>query len=82
MRLTHLGTESGEDGCPSMFLTDRLHEGEPTVIVQGWCVDDQEALVELRRRGLPAHETAVEVPLRLFRHAPKVPGDVVTAADS
>ena len=71
MKLTWLGTESGEDGCPSLFLTDRLHEGEPTVIVQGWRVEDADALAEMQRRGLPAHETAVEVPLRLFRHAPQ-----------
>lgn len=72
MKLTHLGTESGEDGCPSVFFTDRIHEGEPTVIVQGWRVEDGEALAEMRRRGLPDHETAVEVPLRLFKHVPQV----------
>lgn len=55
-----------------MFLTDRIHEGEPTVIVQGWIVTDEEALTEMRRRGLPDHETAVEVPVRLFKHAPKI----------
>ncbi|GAA0638385.1 hypothetical protein GCM10010174_70320 [Kutzneria viridogrisea] len=73
MRLTHLGTESGEDGCPSMFLTDRTHDGEPTVVVQGWRVTDPEAIAEMQRRGLPDHETAVEIPLRLLKHSPAQP---------
>lgn len=65
MKLTHLGTESGKDGCPSVFTTDR-----GTVVVQGWAVTDEEALAELRRRGLPSHETAVEIPTSLLKHFP------------
>jgi hypothetical protein len=36
--------------------------------VQGWKVADEEALAELRRRGLPDHETAVEIPAALVQH--------------
>jgi hypothetical protein len=65
MRLTHLGTESGETGCPSAFATD-----QGTYVVQGWRVTDPEALAELRRLGLPDHETAVEIPAKLLAHLP------------
>jgi hypothetical protein len=66
MKLTHLGTESGETGCPSLFATDR-----GTYVVQGWKVTDPDTLTELRRRGLPDHETAVEIPAALLTHAPQ-----------
>lgn len=36
--LTWLGTESGEDGCPTAFATDR-----GTYVVQGWKVTDPTA---------------------------------------
>lgn len=60
MKLTHLATESGKTGCPSYFATDR-----GTFVVQGWKVTDAEALAELAERGLPDHETAVEIPAAL-----------------
>lgn len=61
MKLTHLATpDSGKTGCPSVFATDR-----GTFVVQGWKVEDGEALAELQQRGLPAHETAVEIPAAL-----------------
>lgn len=63
MQLTHLGTESGKSGCPSVFATDR-----DTFVVQGWKITDIEALAELRRRGLPEHETAIEIPAALVQH--------------
>lgn len=63
--LTWLGTESGEDGCPSAFAT-----GRGTFVVQGWKVTDPTALAELHRRGMPVHETAVEIPAALLRHLP------------
>lgn len=63
MRLNHVGTESGGTGCPSVFTTDRN-----TVVVQGWKVTDDDALAELRGRGLPDHETAVEIPKALIKH--------------
>lgn len=45
---------SGESNCPSLYRTDR-----GTFVVQGWRVDDPEALAQL---DIPAHETVVEVP--------------------
>jgi len=60
MKLTHIATESGKTGCPSYFATDR-----GTFVVQGWKVTDAEALAELTKRGLPDHETAVEIPAAL-----------------
>ncbi|MGH3950990.1 MAG: hypothetical protein ACRDSE_18055 [Pseudonocardiaceae bacterium] len=63
MKLTHIATESGKTGCPSAFKTDR-----GTYVVQGWKITDSEALAELQRRGLPDHETAVEVPATLMAH--------------
>lgn len=66
MELTHLGTESGDTGCPSAFATD-----QGTFVIQGWRVTDPTALAELGRRGMPEHETAVEIPAALLRHLPR-----------
>ncbi|SFP07621.1 hypothetical protein SAMN05421810_101884 [Amycolatopsis arida] len=63
MKLTHIATKSGKTGCPSAFTTDR-----GTYVIQGWRVTDPEALAELQRRGLPDHETAVEIPAALVQH--------------
>jgi hypothetical protein len=63
MKLTHLGTESGDTGCPRVFATDR-----GTFVVQGWKVDDPEALAKLTDLGLPDHETAIEIPATLVAH--------------
>ena len=65
LELTWLGTVSGEDGCPSVFATNH-----GTYVIQGWRVADPTALAELARRGLPDHETAVEIPAELLRHLP------------
>jgi hypothetical protein len=65
VELTWLGTESGEDGCPTAFATNH-----GTYVVQGWKVTDPTALAEMRRRGLPDHETAVEIPAALLKHLP------------
>ena len=62
MKLTHLGTESGDNGCPTLYATDR-----DTYVIQGWKVLDPEALAAL---DVPDHETAIEVPRALLRHAP------------
>lgn len=62
MKLTHLATESGKSGCPSFFRTDR-----GTYVVQGWRIDDTEALAALAERGLPDHETAIEIPAALVQ---------------
>jgi hypothetical protein len=67
MKVTHLGTiDSGKTGSPSAFATDR-----GTFLIQGWKVTDPEALAELQRRGLPDHETAVEVPASLLPFLPR-----------
>ena len=64
MKLTHLGTESGDTGCPSLYATD-----QGTFLVQGWRVADAEALAGL---DLPDHETVIEVPRELLvRHVPR-----------
>lgn len=65
MELTHLATESGKTGCPSLYATDR-----GTFVVQGWVVTDPDALAELHRRGLPEHETVIEIPAALAQHFP------------
>ncbi|MEU5848919.1 hypothetical protein [Saccharopolyspora shandongensis] len=64
MRLTHLGTTSGGGGCPELYETDR-----GTYVVQGTKITDPAALATLRERGLPDHETAVEIPKALLRFA-------------
>lgn len=66
MKLTHLGTTSGGGGCPELYLTDR-----DTYVVQGSRITDPEALAALRARGLPDHETAVEIPRALLSFAPR-----------
>ncbi|MCI2424020.1 hypothetical protein MOQ72_42135 [Saccharopolyspora sp. K220] len=64
MKLTHLGTTSGGGGCPELYETDR-----DTYVVQGTRITDPDALATLRARGLPDHETAVEIPKALLRFA-------------
>lgn len=66
MELTLLGIESNVGGCPSLYRTDR-----DTIVVQGWKLLDAEARASM---DIPDHEDAVEVPLRLFRHAPRIEG--------
>lgn len=66
MKLTHLGTTSRDGGCPELYETDH-----GTYVVQGTRVTDPEALAALRERGLPNHETAVEIPKALLRFAPR-----------
>lgn len=66
MKLTHLGTTSKDGGCPNLYETD-----EDSYLVQGKKVTDPEALATLRARGLPDHETVVEIPKALLRFAPE-----------
>jgi hypothetical protein len=61
VKLSHLGTTSKNGGCPELYATDR-----GTYVVQGSRVTDPEALATLRARGLPDHETAVEIPVALL----------------
>jgi hypothetical protein len=63
MKVTFLGKESGDKGCPSLYSTDR-----DTVLIQGWRVVDAEALAGME---IPDHETVVEVPRALLRFAPQ-----------
>jgi hypothetical protein len=64
MRLEFLGTTSGGGNCPNLYRTDR-----GTYVVQGEKVTDPEALATLGERGLPDHETVVEIPTALLRFA-------------
>ena len=64
MKLTLLGVESDGNGCPTLYRTDR-----GTLVVQGWRVTDGEALDAM---DIPGHETAVEIPAELLRHAPSL----------
>lgn len=66
MQLTYLGTTSQGGHCPTAFKTDR-----GTYVVQGYKITDPAALAELRRRGLPDHETAVEIPAGLIDFFPR-----------
>ena len=68
MELTFLGTTSNSGSCPNLYETDR-----GTYVVQGSKVTDPEALAALHARGLPEHETAVEIPRALLSFAPQAP---------
>lgn len=61
MKLTFEGTTSNDRTCPALYRTDR-----GTYVVQGTRVTDSEALQTLQERGLPDHETAVEIPAALL----------------
>ncbi len=60
MRLTLIGKdpESNPTGSPTVYRTDR-----GTWLVQGWVVDDPEALSTM---DIPPGETAVEIPDRMI----------------
>ncbi len=62
MKLTHLGTSSDINSCPTLYATDR-----GTFVVQGWKVTDPEALSAM---NVPDHESAVEIPAALLRFTP------------
>ncbi|MGW3346809.1 hypothetical protein ACWDA3_26150 [Nonomuraea rubra] len=64
MKLRFLGSDSDGGTCPTVFATDR-----GTFVIQGDRVTDPEALAELAARGLPAHETVIEVKPELLRFA-------------
>ncbi len=63
MRLTFLGGDSGPDGSPRVYATDR-----GTFLVQGWRVEDAATLGLL---NLPDHETCVEIPSELLKYLPR-----------
>jgi hypothetical protein len=62
MKVTFVGGESGPEGSPCVWATDRH-----TLIVQGFPVTDTEALAAM---NIPGHETCVEIPRDLVRHIP------------
>ncbi|MEV6862357.1 hypothetical protein AB0M44_15345 [Streptosporangium subroseum] len=64
MRLTFLGTNSGNGECPAVYMTDR-----GTIVVQGKIIEDREALGDLV--NLAADETAVEIPQELLPFFPQ-----------
>ncbi|WP_046471125.1 hypothetical protein [Allosalinactinospora lopnorensis] len=59
MRLTKIAGTCEDDTCPTLYATD-----QGTVVVQGYTVTDAGVLDEL---GLPAGESAVEVPADLLK---------------
>jgi hypothetical protein len=63
MQLRFLGKETEGGNSPTLYDTD-----EDMYLIQGWTVDDEETLAQLR---LPEGETAVIVPKALMRHLPK-----------
>jgi hypothetical protein len=63
MQLEFLGGESGPDGSPRLYKTDR-----GTYVVQGYKVEDEETLSQLR---IPGHETVIEIPAGLLQFFPK-----------
>ncbi len=67
MKVTFVGGESGNGGSPRVYETDR-----GSLIVQGWIVDDAEALAQL---AVPGGETVVEIPSALARFMPRAGDD-------
>ncbi|HEY7147435.1 MAG TPA: hypothetical protein VH637_24580 [Streptosporangiaceae bacterium] len=62
MKIRLLGTDSGKNGCPALYATER-----GTFVVQGKLVTDEEviaALVDVRE-----DEFYVEIPRGLLRYA-------------
>lgn len=61
MQLTFVGKDpdSNPTGSPTVYRTDR-----GSWVVQGWVVDDPDALA---RMNIPAGETCVEIPDRMLR---------------
>lgn len=63
MKLKFLGGDSGPNGSPRAYATER-----GTYVIQGYKVDDSEALSQL---SIPSHETVVEIPAELLKYLPK-----------
>lgn len=64
LELTFLGSTSDKVSCPNIYRTNR-----GTYVVQGDRITDPATLATLRERGLPDHETAVEIPAALLQFA-------------
>jgi hypothetical protein len=63
MQLRFLGKVTEGGNSPTLYDTD-----EDMYVIQGWTIDDQETLSQLR---LPDGEAAVIIPKALMRHVPK-----------
>jgi hypothetical protein len=63
MQLTFLGGDSGPNGSPRVYATDR-----GTFVVQGYKVEDSETLSQLQ---IPGHETVIEIPAALLKYFPE-----------
>lgn len=63
MELTFLGGDSGPNGSPRAYATDR-----GTYVLQGYKVADTEALASLT---IPDHETVIEIPAELLKYLPR-----------
>jgi hypothetical protein len=61
--IAFVGSTSGTNGCPTLFVTDR-----GTLVIQGNTVTDPEALEVMRAHGngIPEYESAVEIPAELL----------------
>ena len=59
MKLTKISGGCEDDNCPAVYET-----GRETYIVQGYVIEDPTVLEEL---GLPAGESAVEVPVDVLK---------------
>jgi hypothetical protein len=66
VKLTSLGGDSGPNGSPRAYATDR-----GTFVVQGYKIEDDEALSQL---SIPSHETVVEIPPELLKYLPRSDG--------
>ena len=62
MKLHLLGTSSGKNGCPALYVTDR-----GTYVVQGKLITDPEAIASLV--DVRDDEFYVEIPKDLLRFA-------------
>ncbi|MQA61039.1 MAG: hypothetical protein GEU86_06010 [Actinophytocola sp.] len=62
-QLALVGGTSGEDGCPTIFITER-----GTLVVQGTTVTDRQALEQIGQHGngIPKYESCVEIPAQLL----------------
>jgi len=63
VQLRFLGGDSGPNGSPRVYATDR-----GTFVVQGYKVEDEESL---RQMSIPDHETCVEIPASLVKYLPR-----------
>lgn len=63
MKLTFLGGDSGPNGSPRAYATDK-----GTFVVQGYKVEDSETLDQLT---IPGHETVIEIPAELLKYLPR-----------